>query len=395
MTAALKTPSASLPYWVKVSLGPPAPLREDKLWRVSRYADVLAVLRHPDVQSAEAHPGIQKIAGRQGLRVQDLAAFLSGFFVTRNPPFHTALRLLYRSMIRHMEEATGRHALEGMIRRELDRLSTGAEFEAIEELCNRLPVLITAAALGLPEDVLKRIRDLMPDVLEEGCQPGLPLRAYPVLEKRAMALRDLVVGELLRPDAPPVIADLVAQCRAEGQVCEDELIGSFAFFVSAAAHTTGASLAATLYLLALHGEIGRLAGDPALTRRAIDEALRYGSVIRHVSQRVAARELTIGGVRIPEGAGIWCDIDSAHFDPDAFAEPERFDITREGPTVLAFGSGAHACLGANLARAHLGVFLDILSRDYRYELSDPTPEWMVQVEIRRPLRLPIRMMRAR
>jgi cytochrome P450 len=86
--------------------------------------------------------------------------------------------------------------------------------------------------------------------------------------------------------------------------------------------------------------------------------------LRRTISRKSASTVTLSGVEIPAGALMSVDLDSAHHDAEAFENPNMFDPTRKGPPSLAFGLGAHACLGAVLARQEASVLLQRLLRNF-------------------------------
>lgn len=379
------------PYWLDIRHGPPAPMESGKFWRVSRHADLLKVIRHPDVECADAYAGLMRVARRQGADITHFGNLIGGFFLARNAPFHTAVRPLYRAMVRHMTEASPRERVAAQMRAALDEIAHGGTVDATGDLCSPLPIKVASAALGLPEEVITRVRNIALDVLDEGLFPYLPIRAYADLERRAAELHRLVAREVFGGTPVPAIAELIAAGRGEAQLSDTDLINTFTTFIFAATHAIGASFSAALYLLAVHDGFDTLARRPELNRTAVDEVLRYSSVLSVLIQRVAVRDLEVGGSLIPAGTQMVCEVESGNFDPAAYADPNAFSIDRIGPVPLFFGSGAHVCLGANLGRMQLGLFLELVSRDYRCILEDTRPDWHMQLGVRRPARLPMRI----
>jgi cytochrome P450 len=94
-----------------------------------------------------------------------------------------------------------------------------------------------------------------------------------------------------------------------------------------------------------------------------DAALLFPTSAETIFYRTE-RELSLSTVTIPHGASLIIDIESAHHDPEAYPDPERFDPAREGPPSLAFGVGAHACVGGALARLEAKALVDGLLRDH-------------------------------
>jgi cytochrome P450 len=123
-------------------------------------------------------------------------------------------------------------------------------------------------------------------------------------------------------------------------------------------------------LLVHSGQLERLRSDPALIGSAIEEALRYDPSVSFV-HRVAAADLELGGVAIREGDRVLLCLAAANRDPEAFADPDAFDIGRAGARHLSFGAGPHACAGSGLARLELEVALPSLLRRLPRLALDP------------------------
>jgi cytochrome P450 len=96
----------------------------------------------------------------------------------------------------------------------------------------------------------------------------------------------------------------------------------------------------------------------------VNETLRCRPPAIRIYGHGTVRDITLSGVEIPRDAFLIFDVESAHYDPDAYPNPGQFEPTRSGPPNLAFGAGAHACVGVALARLVAKVLIDRLLRDY-------------------------------
>jgi cytochrome P450 len=114
-------------------------------------------------------------------------------------------------------------------------------------------------------------------------------------------------------------------------------------------------------LLAHREQWQALLDDPSLIPNAVDEILRYdGPVINH--RRLAKVDVEVGGITIPAGSKVMLGFASADRDPALFDDPDEFDVSRDNAELhLAFGKGAHLCLGAPLARVEVRIVLELLS----------------------------------
>jgi cytochrome P450 len=172
-----------------------------------------------------------------------------------------------------------------------------------------------------------------------------------------------------RDDLITDIARMDGLSRAEQRVnCTTLLTGG---------NMTVADLIASAVLL-LHthpAELARLKADPGLTASAVEEALRMHPPADG-TQRIVDRDREIAGCPIRKGQVVAVVLASANRDPDAFADPDRFDIARRPNQHVSFGGGAHICIGAPLARLEAQVALAVLFRRFpNLRLADPAPGW--------------------
>jgi cytochrome P450 len=116
----------------------------------------------------------------------------------------------------------------------------------------------------------------------------------------------------------------------------------------------------TLALLNRPDQLAELRADPAKTLGAVEELLREFTIAEFVTSRVAVRDTVVGGVEVKAGEGVLTLGNAANHDPAVFADPFSLDIDRGARNHIAFGYGAHQCLGQNLARLELQIAFDTL-----------------------------------
>jgi cytochrome P450 len=132
-----------------------------------------------------------------------------------------------------------------------------------------------------------------------------------------------------------------------------------------------------------------LAEHPELAMKAVEELMRVYPVVFGV-MRMTTEDVEYEGVVIPAGTFVWVNTAAANRDPAVFEDPDRLDITREGaPPMQSFGSGAHYCLGANLARREIAEALTVMAPRMRnLRRAGPAP-WKPLVSISGPATLPV------
>jgi cytochrome P450 len=152
--------------------------------------------------------------------------------------------------------------------------------------------------------------------------------------------------------------DLISVLAAGTELNDDEYVTLICSVISGGTDTTEAQLAHGMRLFAQHpDQWALLAEKPELAERAVEEVVRF-EPITPFTARIATEDVELQGgggqsVTVPKGTVLFVCSATANRDPATFAEPDRFDITREPEPVLTFGFGAHYCIGAYLARAEL------------------------------------------
>jgi cytochrome P450 len=175
------------------------------------------------------------------------------------------------------------------------------------------------------------------------------------------------------------------------RLTREEVVNMIGSFLAAGTDTTRYVLGSGLYLFAKNpDQWQKLRERPELVGRAVDEVLRCAPAGGFIS-RYASTDVDVNGLVIPKGTAIALSLLALNYDPDIFAEPQRFDIER--PVVraphLTFGFGPHTCLGLHLAKAALAEALLVLSRAFVTLDLDGPCEWRPPHGLQGPTSLPI------
>ena len=125
------------------------------------------------------------------------------------------------------------------------------------------------------------------------------------------------------------------------------------------------------------GELAKLKADPSLISAVVEETLRYEPPV-DATGRIASREMEIGGCPVHTAQAITFQLRAANRDPAVFDAPHTFDVSAKRKPHVAFGGGAHICIGAPLARMEAQVALTkLFERFPKLRLADPdaAPDW--------------------
>jgi cytochrome P450 len=236
--------------------------------------------------------------------------------------------------------------------------------------------VVTALALPVPSLVISQLLGVPyedADMFQRHANVGLA--RYATGEdtvKGAMSLHkylaQLVEAKMENPaseSAPDAVSDLAERVKAgELSVKEAAQLGTGLLI---AGHETTSNMIGLGVLALLENPdqmaVIRDAGDPKIVANAVEELLRYLSIIQNGQRRVALEDIAIGGEVIRAGEGIIIDLAPANWDSDAFTEPDRLYLHRSGADRnVAFGYGRHQCVGQQLARAELQIVYRTLFR---------------------------------
>jgi cytochrome P450 len=344
---------------------------------VFRYADVQAVLREAALFSSDF------AAGRNlPPEVQTLADQAPPSMIGMDPPDHTRLRSLVNKaftprIVRQLEPRL-REVAHGL----LDAALAQREVDLVQALTYPLPVTAIAEIIGVPAADRAQFKIWSDQAV---ATLGTAFFAPPTLEQmqRQLALREemqryfVPLAEARRGEPQDDLLTGLVRVEHEGSKLDHgEMLAMLVLLLVAGNETTTTLIGnAVLALLDHPGELKRLRDDPALVPSAIDEVLRFESPVQFDPRR-AARDTEIAGVPIAENTLVLNWLGSANRDESVFDRPDAFDIVRERNPHLAFGYGAHHCLGHNLARLEASVALEVLlARTASFERTgrDPLP----------------------
>jgi cytochrome P450 len=202
-----------------------------------------------------------------------------------------------------------------------------------------------------------------------------------LIARRQECLTDDLISDLIRAEDPAYPGD---------RLSHDEIVMLCAGLLFAGTDTTRNQLAAAVQVLCAHPEQWNLVAErPELIPDAVHELMRYRPII-FGTIRSAAEDVELAGVRIPAGTLVAANTASANQDPDVYEDPERLDITRQGPApILNFGGGVHYCLGAHLARLELTEALRVITQRLPNPRQTGPSPWTDMAGITGPLSLPL------
>jgi cytochrome P450 len=352
------------------------------VYLLTRHADAAAAVRDPRLSSDERNSELYQAfvessdEPARGIFGDEMGQAVLLFL---DPPDHTRLRGLVSKAFtpRVIEQLRAR--IEELVNGLLDTVEArgDAHMDVIADLAYPLPVVIICELLGVPAADHVTFQQWSRELA--GSIDPQPLRT-PEQEERIHTAAEAFVEyfhELIdrrrRDPADDLLSALIAAEEAGDRLSEPELLAT-ALFLLIAGHETTVNLIGngTLALLRHPDQLDRLRADPSLDRNAVEELLRFDSPVM-ITQRITLEEYEVGGTTIPARQQIIPLLGAANRDPEAFPEPDRLDLGREGAgRHLAFGGGHHFCLGAALARLEGQIAIGTLVR--RFPRLEPAGE---------------------
>jgi hypothetical protein len=258
----------------------------------------------------------------------------------------------------------------------LDAVAAAGKMDVVEDLAYPLPANIIAELLGMPIADRERLQAWSRDILSiflVADAEKLRVSQRSVLEMQDY-LRVLVADR--RTDPREDLLTMFVEAERDGKVNEDEIVANCLLLLFAGHETTANLIANGLVLLFENpDQLALLKSRPELMSSAVEEMMRCDGPAGMVS-RVSAEPVEIAGHTFPAGERFYLALNAGNRDPEVFAEPDRFDITRKPNHHMGFGMGAMYCLGAALARMEADECLRVvLERCPGLRADYDTPDW--------------------
>jgi len=366
-------------------------------WVVSRYDDIKAIFR--DNLTFSPSIALEKITPPSDEALDVLKRYDYGMnrtLVNEDEPAHMARRRVLLDAF--TPEALEAHApmVRRLVREKLDAIIDRGQADLVAEMFWEVPLTVALHFLGVPEEDMEQLRRFSAaHTLNTWGRPS-PEQQVEVAE--AVGKFWQYSGRVLRkmqsqPSGEGWMYDMIEKNREMPEVVTDSYLHSMMMAIIVAAHETTALATANAFrqLLSRPSVWGELCANPDLIPSAAEECLRHsGSMVSW--RRIATREVEVGGVTIPEGGKILMVMASGNHDPRHFENPDELDIYRDNAVDhLTFGYGSHQCMGKNLGRMEMRIFLEEFTRRLPHlALEEQTFTFLPNTSLRGPEALWVR-----
>ena len=363
-------------------------------WLLTRYEDVLAAYRSPHVSSDKQ----REFAPRLGAGTPIYEHHTSSL-VFNDPPLHTRVRRLLMGALSQRAITRMEAGLVSLVDGLLDRLADEPAPDIVEHFAAQIPVEVIGNLLDVPHAERAPLRGwslAILSALEPAPSAALLERANQAVTDFTGYLRTLVAERRRHPGDPEsdVLTRLLQGDTSDknaGTLSETELLHNCIFLLNAGHETTTNLIGNGLHALLQHrSQLDRLVAQPALIGTAVEELLRFESPLQ-LNNRLTTAPLVFSGQTLPAGSFITLALGAANRDPAQFDEPERLDLARKPNNHLAFGQGAHACSGMNVARLEARIAIQALLARYPGLVADGAAERDMRVRFRGLKKLPVRL----
>lgn len=335
-------------------------------WLVTSYRLARAVLQDDRFSSRPElrHSAVHLVLGDGQPPEEDVP----GMFVGMDPPEHTRYRKLITGelSVRRMRELEP--AIAVTAHRLIDEVVATGPGTDLVPFCSSLPSLVICDLLGIRYEGWQEIRPISEKMLRTDSSAEEVKTCFAAIFNFLTA----IVHEKQRDPGDDLVSALVGL----GELSDVELT-AIAFQLFTAGHETTANmLSLGMYTLMTHPEqLDLLRTDPSLIEGAIEELLRYLTVIQFGISRAALTDVDLDGTIIRAGQTVTVSLPAANRDPARFAHPDVLDVLRPASGNVAFGFGVHQCVAQQLARAELRIgFRTLLERLPTLRLAVPADE---------------------
>ncbi len=365
-------------------------------WMLSRYEDVEKAARNAGlVRSLEAFMGVEDIAEeKRSMNWHDMpnhSRFVQFSLLDSDGDLHFRLRLLVLRLLSRSFVEQQREMIQNYVDKLLDRLLEKKEIDFVADLASHVPGHIIGNVLGVPDEDCPQLRVWSENVVQ--FFDVARSEKHKQLAEQATTdfyhyLLDLIAQREKQPKED-LISTLIA-AKNTGELNETELISTCMLILMAGHGSTIDVLGSGMHaLLRYPDELVRLRQNPEYIHTAVQEMFRFESPLPYF-HRYAIEEFEVMGRRYPKGTKFGLLYGSANRDPNQFPSADQFDIARAPNRHVAFGKGAHLCLGNHLSRLDMEViFLTLMKRVKNIELLEDEPKYKKGLSVRGPQSLQV------
>lgn len=337
---------------------PVASPRRGRAWLVTRYDDVLAGFKDERL-AKNPQNAMTPEQWKKAPKMPPLFKTFERGLLSLDDPDHARLRVLVHKAFTPRRIELMRDQIQEVANELLDAAQPKGSMDLVADFALPLPLTMIARILGIPTKDNDKFTKWTKTLLGAVANPN-PLVLIPAMTSFVSYMKKQIKERHSHPQ-DDLITALAQAKEGNDQLTEDEIL-TMIFLLLSAGHETTVNLigTGTLALLEHPDQMEKLRNEPALSKTAVEELLRFVSPAEMATERYAREDITIAGTTIPRGELVMLVVASANRDEHYFDSPDTLDITRTNNKHLAFGHGIHFCLGAPLARLEGQIAIPML-----------------------------------
>lgn len=347
----------------------------EPFWSATKYNDIKEIEGKKTIFINDPRPTLADKGRMEAIQALTGRKHLVRSLVQMDDPDHTKYRALTQTWFlgKNLQRLEGR--IQELATMYVDRLAElGGECDFVKDVAIWYPLRVIMDILGVPAEdeplMLKLTRELFGPADPDNQRSFSDEDFFGVVKEFEDYFSALSAARRANPTDDA--ATLIANAQIDGEpIPELEANGYYIIIATAGHDTTSASTAGGLLgLLENPGEMAKLRADPeGLLSSAVEEAIRWVTPVRHF-MRTATEDYVLRGKTIRAGESVILWYPSANRDEEIFEAPYEFRVDRKGSKQLAFGFGAHVCLGQHLARMEMkALYRELLARVESIELA--------------------------
>ncbi|MFC4012935.1 cytochrome P450 [Nonomuraea purpurea] len=324
------------------------------VWAVSRYEDIKTAMAHPAI-SADVLGVLQGRKKQEGPGAPET-------FPRMDDPEHARLRRMLTKDFTVKRVNLMRPDIEAMAGEFIDAMvAKGRPGDLVQDYALPVPSMVISLLLGVPYTDHEFFQTIT----------GKLMNMYTPPEERARASREFfgymleLVARKEKEPGDDLMSRVIREHVQTGELRRETAAMNGVILLNAGHETTANMIALGTVALLENPDLAavlRDADDPNVIANAVEELLRYLTIVHSLVARIATQDVEIGGTLVKAGEGLIMNLPAGNWDPAFTADPETLDLGRPARGHLAFGYGVHQCLGQTLARAELQIALPTLLR---------------------------------
>jgi cytochrome P450 len=377
----------------------------DPFWVVTRHAEILEVSRQNDLfHNGDRSPTlVSQEADRNVREMMGGSPHLLRTLIHMDAPDHLKYRLLTQAWFMPQNLKRLEDQIRVIARAAAAKMAACVGGDGVgrcdfaREVALHYPLRVIMSIMGVPEADEPRMLKLTQELFG-AADPELARDAETPRQDRKFDMGVIIdfsnyfraLSEDRRAVPTDDLASLIANSTIDGQPISDLEAMSYYIIVATAGHdTTSSSTAGALWALAENpAELSKVKADPSLIPSLVEESIRWTTPVK-TFMRTATQDVTFAGRDLKKGDWLMLCYASGNRDEAVFEEPGRFRVDRKPNRHLAFGYGAHLCLGQHLAKMEMRILWEELLPRVSDLALDGTPAMSEAVFVNGPKRLPI------